>query len=112
MYAKAGPGTIAEASSRGLPIMLSNYLPGQEGGNVPWVTDGGLGEYSRRPDVIGKTIANWLSDDEKLKSMSAASMKAAMPLATTLIAQEIGIFLLSAHQVNSSKLFKHHSVGT
>ncbi len=90
--------------------MLSNYLPGQEGGNVPWVTDGGLGEYSPRPGVIGKTIADWLSNDEKLKSMSEASMKAAMPLATTLIAQEIGSMLLSAHRVDLSKPPKH-SVG-
>lgn len=27
---KAGPGTIAEATIRGLPIMLSAFLPGQE----------------------------------------------------------------------------------
>ena len=27
---KAGPGTIAEAMTRGLPIMLSAFLPGQE----------------------------------------------------------------------------------
>ena len=27
---KAGPGTIAEATTRGLPIMLSAFLPGQE----------------------------------------------------------------------------------
>lgn len=27
---KAGPGTIAEAMIRGLPIMLSAFLPGQE----------------------------------------------------------------------------------
>lgn len=27
---KAGPGTIAEAMVRGLPIMLSTFLPGQE----------------------------------------------------------------------------------
>lgn len=29
---KAGPGTIAEAMIRGLPIMLSAFLPGQEVG--------------------------------------------------------------------------------
>lgn len=27
---KAGPGTIAEATTRGLPVMLSAFLPGQE----------------------------------------------------------------------------------
>ena len=27
---KAGPGTIAEATTRALPVMLSSFLPGQE----------------------------------------------------------------------------------
>ena len=31
---EAGPGTIAEAMTRGLPIVLSSFLPGQEAGNV------------------------------------------------------------------------------
>ena len=31
LVTKAGPGTIAEAAIRGLPTMLSSYLPGQEG---------------------------------------------------------------------------------
>lgn len=29
MYSKAGPGTIAEACTRGLPVILSSFLPGQ-----------------------------------------------------------------------------------
>lgn len=40
LVTKAGPGTIAEATIRGLPVMLSGYLPGQEEGNVPYVVDG------------------------------------------------------------------------
>lgn len=48
LITKAGPGTIAEASARGLPIVLSSFLPGQEAGNVPYVTEGGFGSYRRR----------------------------------------------------------------
>lgn len=40
LVTKAGPGTIAEATIRGLPVMLSGYLPGQEEGNVPYVVNG------------------------------------------------------------------------
>lgn len=40
LVTKAGPGTIAEATIRGLPVMLSGFLPGQEEGNVPYVVDG------------------------------------------------------------------------
>ena len=42
---EAGPGTIAEAMTHGLPIVLSSFLPGQEAGNVPYVVKGGFGVY-------------------------------------------------------------------
>ncbi|KAG5190785.1 Monogalactosyldiacylglycerol synthase, family GT28 [Tribonema minus] len=87
---KAGPGTIAEATIRGLPIMLSGYLPGQEEGNVPFVVDGKFGAFSKNPRVIGDTVARWLSDPELLARMSAAAKRAAKPTATFDIAREIG----------------------
>lgn len=57
---KAGPGTVMEAASQGLPVMLSGYLPPQEAGNVDTVVRGGFGAYSRKPTVIGRTVCNWL----------------------------------------------------
>lgn len=48
LVTKAGPGTIAEASARGLPLVLSSFLPGQEAGNVQFVTRGGFGAYRHR----------------------------------------------------------------
>lgn len=49
-----GSGTIAEASTRGLPVMLFNFLPGQEEGNVPFVIKSGFGDYSKEPAVIAR----------------------------------------------------------
>lgn len=40
---KAGPGTICEALSCGLPIVLSGYVPGQEEGNVEYVVTNKVG---------------------------------------------------------------------
>lgn len=40
---KAGPGTICEALACGLPIILSAYVPGQEEGNVTFVTENHVG---------------------------------------------------------------------
>ncbi|MBV8300813.1 MAG: hypothetical protein JOY68_02700 [Candidatus Dormibacteraeota bacterium] len=42
---KAGPGTIAETLCSGVPLLLTSYLPGQERGNVSWVTATGAGRY-------------------------------------------------------------------
>lgn len=46
LVTKAGPGTIAEALIRGLPMVLSGYLPGQERPNVAYVVDAGVGRYA------------------------------------------------------------------
>lgn len=86
---KAGPGTIAEATIRGLPTLLSSYLPGQEAGNVPFVTDSGFGEFSRRPNDIAKRVSSWMQDPQKLEEMSAAARAAATPQATQSIAAEL-----------------------
>ena len=39
LVSKAGPGTIAEAASVGLPVMMTSFLPGQEAGNVDVVLE-------------------------------------------------------------------------
>src|SRR5437660_621614 len=40
---KAGPGTICEALACNLPVILSGYVPGQEEGNVEYVTGNNVG---------------------------------------------------------------------
>lgn len=44
---KAGPGSICEALACNLPIILSGYVPGQEEGNVTFVTENGAGVLAR-----------------------------------------------------------------
>ena len=39
LITKACPGTIVEAASIGLPVLLTSYLPGQEEGNVDFVVE-------------------------------------------------------------------------
>ena len=41
VIAKAGPGTIAEATCCGAPLLLTSHLPGQEKGNARFVTAAG-----------------------------------------------------------------------
>ena len=86
---KAGPGTIAEACCSGLPIMLSGYLPGQESGNVAFVVDGGFGAYASEPTKIASTVASWLAEPHRLAEMSERSLRAARPVATERIADDI-----------------------
>lgn len=90
LVTKAGPGTIAEAMIRGLPIILSSFLPGQEAGNVPFVVDGGFGVYTgNKPTVVAEAVKSFFSDNENLQRMSRLARAQSHQDATTLIARDM-----------------------
>lgn len=91
---KAGPGTIAEALISGLPIVLSGFIPGQEEGNVPFVVDNGVGEYSTDPAAIAAIIARWFGPQRAtLAEMSAKARALGHPQATFDIVRSITALL-------------------
>ncbi|CAM9871568.1 unnamed protein product, partial [Phaeothamnion confervicola] len=89
LVTKAGPGTIAEACTKGLPLVLSSYLPGQEKGNVALVTEGGFGVYQKRPRRIAATVSEWLRDPARLAAMGGKARREGRPTATLDIAKDI-----------------------
>lgn len=87
---KAGPGTIAEALTRGLPIILNGRIPCQEEGNIPWVLNNGVGTYETEPSRIAQTASNWLTAGEtELRRMSDRARALSMPRATFDIARDL-----------------------
>lgn len=90
LVTKAGPGTIAEAASVGLPVMMTSFLPGQEAGNVDVVLESRFGEYEEEPDRIAERVTAWLRDTPLLQSMSQAAMIAGNPYAADEIVEDIG----------------------
>eukprot|EP00752_Nemacystus_decipiens_P009602 g8579.t1 len=89
LVTKAGPGTIAEACTRGLPVILSSFLPGQEAGNVPYVTDNKFGLYRKKPKDIAHEVSDLLADREKLEAMGKNAKSMGRPHATLDIARSI-----------------------
>ncbi|EOD09373.1 hypothetical protein EMIHUDRAFT_414703, partial [Emiliania huxleyi CCMP1516] len=96
LITKAGPGTIAEASICGLPVMLSGraaslgpHLPGQETGNVRHVLSNGFGAYSRNPRTIAATVSRWLSSPSELQTLSRNARAASRPGATADIVRDV-----------------------
>lgn len=87
---KAGPGTIAEALIRGLPIILNDYIPGQEKGNVPYVVGNGAGVFTRSSRETSKLVADWFTTkSDELKRMSENALKLAQPDAVFDIVKDI-----------------------
>lgn len=90
LVSKAGPGTIAEASCVGLPVMMTSFLPGQEAGNVEVVLENEFGEYNDDPLVIAPIVSSWLKDPKRLSEMSRRAKKVGRPNAAADIVLDIG----------------------
>ncbi|KAH9760255.1 Monogalactosyldiacylglycerol synthase 1 [Citrus sinensis] len=87
---KAGPGTIAEAMIRGLPIILNDFIAGQEAGNVPYVVENGCGKFSKSPKEIANMVSQWFGPKiDELKAMSQNALKLARPDAVFRIVQDL-----------------------
>jgi 1,2-diacylglycerol 3-beta-galactosyltransferase len=87
---KAGPGTIAEATICGLPIILSGFIPGQEEGNVRYVVDNSAGLYLPRASDIAAAVSQLLGPDKsELAAMASRSKMLGKPNAATEIVQAI-----------------------
>ncbi len=87
---KAGPGAIAEALATGLPLVLTGYLPGQERGNVRFVTESGVGLYAPGPDRLLAAVSELIGDGtggEAHRRMRARAAAMAHPGAALRAAQ-------------------------
>jgi UDP-N-acetylglucosamine:LPS N-acetylglucosamine transferase len=67
LVTKAGPGSLAEANAAHLPVIVYDYVPGQERGNVDFVRHNGLGAValSGAQEVVG-AVAAMLRKPERL----------------------------------------------
>jgi len=105
LVTKAGPGTIAEAASLSLPVLLTSFLPGQEEGNVDFVENGKFGTFIQdtNPHGIAEKAAIWLRDEAKLQVLSEAAKENGAPNAARDIISHIGELAMRWKRVNETK---------
>jgi len=86
---KAGPGSIAEALAKELPIIITSWLPGQEEGNVEFVVKEGLGVVAKDYRKISKIVLSMSKPqtyNRFIKNIRRASdPKAGFKIARTII---------------------------
>lgn len=88
LVTKAGPSTISEALVMGLPMVLSDALPGQELPNVDYVVQSGAGVWAPDPGRAAGAVRGLLtSDDSSLAQMSARARALSQPEAAWRVAE-------------------------
>ncbi|MEW6178746.1 MAG: glycosyltransferase [Chloroflexota bacterium] len=86
LITKAGPGTICEAFIAGLPLILYSKMPGQEDGNVDFVTRHGAGVWAPQPGLVVRALQHWLRRPEDRLKAAQISSKLGRPQAARQIA--------------------------
>jgi 1,2-diacylglycerol 3-beta-galactosyltransferase len=89
LVTKSGPGSIMEGCVAGLPILLYDYLPGQEVGNVRLVEARGIGHYVPKPKEVVAALKKWLDNPESMAAAALASREYAIPDSADRIATGI-----------------------
>lgn len=89
LLTKAGPGMLAEAACLGVPVVITDFVPGQEIGNVSWVVKNGAGIYEHEIEGIAAVVSELLRPGNPTLDMMGAQAKAmARPDASAQIVQE------------------------
>ena len=89
LVTKGGPGSIMEGCVAGLPLVLYDYVPGQEWGNIELVRDAGAGVFCRKPKDVVAVLQNWIDDPELRKSIGDNARALAIPDSAHRIARAI-----------------------
>lgn len=75
---KAGPSTLAEAGAVGTPIVVYDHMPGQEVGNLEWVSSRGWGRIALELEEVAPAVRAWLGDAVSRAELHARARKAAL----------------------------------
>ncbi len=85
---KAGPGSIAEALAKELPMIITSWLPGQEEGNVDFVRAKELGIIEKDFKKIPAAVRS-IMDPENYKKYLESIKRSGNPMAVFTIAEII-----------------------
>ncbi len=71
LVTKAGPGTIAEASLAEVPVVVYDFIPGQERGNLKYVETNGIGVVALTTADVVRSTRRIVANLTRLHSMRA-----------------------------------------
>jgi 1,2-diacylglycerol 3-beta-galactosyltransferase len=90
LVTKAGSETLAEAFVAGLPVIIFDYVPGQETANVDYILDHHAGAFATEPTEIARIAGEWLKPgNADLGRVVANASALARPDAVLVIARRL-----------------------
>ncbi|MDP9104931.1 MAG: glycosyltransferase [Candidatus Eremiobacteraeota bacterium] len=98
LVTKAGPGTIAEASVAEVPVVVYDYVPGQERGNLDYVRTNGIGVVALTTAEVVSSVARIVHNQERLGKMRSQQNSIAPRGSSRRIAELIGRIAISGRR--------------
>jgi 1,2-diacylglycerol 3-beta-galactosyltransferase len=98
LVTKAGPGTIAEASVAEVPVVVYDYVPGQERGNLDYVRTNGIGVVALSTAEVISSVARIVHNQERLAKMRSQQTAIAPRGSSRRIAELIGQIAISGRR--------------
>jgi len=77
LVTKAGPGTLAEASVAEVPVVVYDFVPGQERGNLDYVRNNGIGIVALSTGDVVRAVRRLVYDQDRLDTMRAHQARVA-----------------------------------
>jgi 1,2-diacylglycerol 3-beta-galactosyltransferase len=80
LVTKAGPGALGEAFAAGVPLILYNYISGQEAGNVAYVVEQKAGVWAATSARVVEALRRWVgpgADPQAIREAAANSKRLA-----------------------------------
>ena len=98
LVTKAGPGTIAEASVAEVPVVVYDYVPGQERGNLDYVRTNGIGVVALTTAEVVSSVARIVHNQERLGKMRSQQTAIAPRGSSRRIAELIAQIAISGRR--------------
>jgi 1,2-diacylglycerol 3-beta-galactosyltransferase len=92
LVTKAGPGAIAEASLAEVPVVVYDFIPGQESGNLKYVENNGIGVVALTASDVVRSTRRIVANMERLQVMREAQAIVAPRGSSRRIAELIANF--------------------
>jgi processive 1,2-diacylglycerol beta-glucosyltransferase len=87
LITKPGGLTSSEALAKGLPLIITNPIPGQEERNAQYLDNQGVAERADAPEEIARLVQSWLDHPHRLHQLAEKAQHSAKPYAAMDVAR-------------------------